>query len=227
MELGVQRGQSGPSIALSRSILGRSVCRTPGRPAVWMAPLLSTGRPELRRPERACGEGSVRFQCWRLFRVSPAGHAAESPVERSPQRASRACSYQSRIRASPLAGSFALQRWVGDSVTMISSVGRTRPSCRCPASAVPSRLSRTALAWTVGLPSRPTAMSPTKEATSVCSSTGDGVEERHRGRAERADCCQLGTAQALSRRKLLQAAHGPVTCLENDCECPLPAFPHE
>ena len=62
----------------------------------------------------------------------------------------------------------------GDSVSTSSSVGRTRPACRWPASALPSRRPSTAWTCTAGRPSGPSAMSPLRDATSTCSSTGIG-----------------------------------------------------
>jgi hypothetical protein len=50
---------------------------------------------------------------------------------RGPQDAAAEFGYlQALMRTRPLSASFALQRCVGDSVMMISSVGLTRPSCR-------------------------------------------------------------------------------------------------
>src|SRR5437763_3148 len=86
-------------------------------------------------------EAMIRIRMYET--VAPRGEygVALADVERVVARAQPdEVILHSLMSASPLPGSNSRRRCAGDSTTMISSVGRTTASSRCPPMAVPSRL---------------------------------------------------------------------------------------
>jgi len=73
------------------------------------------------------------------------------------------------MSARPLSSSLVLRRCVGLSVTTTSRVGRTCPSPRRRALALPSQVPSTMWMWSVGMPRGSSATSPISAATSTCS----------------------------------------------------------
>src|SRR5688572_20389226 len=89
--------------------------------------------------------------------------------------------------------------------------------------AVPSRRPSTACTCTLGLPSGPTAISPTKEATSTCSSTGigrycfDSQSKNARVAPLKAPIAVTCDAPSLSLNgEILEAAHRFVALLHRE-----------
>jgi hypothetical protein len=122
------------------------------------------------------------------------------------------------MSAKPLAASYRLRKCAGDSVTITSSVGRTRALPRCPAIAWLSAFPTTMCRCKAGFPSGGTAMSPRSDATSTCSSTGIDrlpIEISQLNLAERANRTDLGRRNAFFSREIAQGFHDFISGLKD------------